>query len=413
MLTTGVIVLITLLFAWVAGGLNAVAPFITMFFLLAYFMLNAVMLIEQTLSMVSFRPTFAIPRIVPFIGMIGSLFAMILINPIFSLVAIIVTLAIYVYLLRRQLNTPWEDVRSGLFLALAGWAVERVSKMPSAPERTWNPNLLTPVTSTKVLTGNYRFLRAIAAPHGSVRALGIHVSGQEGAVSKLDELIKAFNKDGLSGRSILLESDDFVSGIRTTIEVLDSSLFRSNILYLPALPELDWPEDTLAPGSQEEWVELLQWANAHRLGLVLYAQHPLVGLGQEQVINVWMREQGPDWALSLRLANLDLAVLLAYQVGRNWHGHINLCMVVPDEKIQTRAEQYLNELISLARLPSTTRINVFLGSFWGNLPQAPRADLSILGLQATPDLDFVARSAKIIDASCLFVRDSGDESALA
>jgi hypothetical protein len=56
-------------------------------------------------------------------------------------VAIIVTLSIYVYLLRRQLNTPWEDVRSGLFLALAHWAAERVSQMPQAPERTWSPNI--------------------------------------------------------------------------------------------------------------------------------------------------------------------------------------------------------------------------------------------------------------------------------
>jgi hypothetical protein len=54
-----------------------------------------------------------------------------------------------------------------------------------------------------------------------------------------------------------------------------------------------------------------------------------------------------------------------------------------------------------------------VGEFWEALPQAPAADLSILGLQSHPDLDFVEKAVKIIDASCIFVRDSGDESALA
>ncbi|MCA9970218.1 MAG: amino acid permease [Anaerolineales bacterium] len=408
MLTTGAIVLVTLLFAWAAGGLNAVAPLITMFFLLAYFMLNAVVLIEQTLSMVSFRPTFAIPRIVPFTGMVGCLFVMFLVNPIFSLVAIVITLAIYGYLLRRHLNTPWEDVRSGLFLALANWAVDRVSKMPPAPERTWSPNVLLPVPSAQTLRGIYRFVRAIVAPTGSVRALGMYAAGDEKRVVELPELVGALNGDGVSGRAILLESDDFVDGVRATIAVLRNSFFRPNILFLPALPA-DYGIDV----ERAAWVDMLVRANAQRVALILYAQHPVTGLGQEQAINVWVREQGPDWRLGLRLANLDLAVLLAYQVARNWHGRINLCMVLPDDETRATADAFLRELVTLARLPASTRIHLFLGSFWESLALAPRADLTILGLQTEPDLDFVARAVELIDASCLFVRDSGDESALA
>ena len=88
-------------------------------------------------------------------------------------------------------------------------------------------------------------------------------------------------------------------------------------------------------------------------------------------------------------------------------------MVLPDDETKTRAEQFLNELINLSRLPSDTQVSLFVGDFWDVLPQAPSADLSIFGLQTRPDLDFVGNVVNLLDASCIFVRDSGDESALA
>ena len=403
MLATGGVALVTILFALSGGGLNAIAPLITMFFLITYFMLNAVMLIEQWLGMVSFRPTFAIPRVVPLIGLSGCLFVMFLINPIFSLVAIVVTLGIYSYLLRRQLNAPWEDVRSGLFLAVAQWAAEQVSGMPKSSERTWSPNILAPVTRTEELTGSYRFLRAIAQPQGSVHVLGIYAPGQQQQVADLDSLAQAFHEDGIGGRISLLEESNFIAGARTAMEVLSSVFFRPNIMFLPAVAN-DYKYDL---------PELLARTADFRMGVVLLARDPVVELGREHLINVWMREQGPAWQLGLRLANLDLAVLLAIQLARNWHGRINLCMVVPDEATETRARQFLVELMNLARLPVNTRISLFVGDFWDTLTEAPRADLSILGLQPQPNLDFVERVVRTLETSCIFVRDSGDESALA
>ncbi|MBK6711228.1 MAG: amino acid permease [Chloroflexi bacterium] len=113
MLATAVIVLLAIIFALVGGGLNAIAPLITMFFLITYFMLNAVVLIEQMLNMVSFRPTFAIPKVVPLVGMIGCLVVMFLINPLFSLAAISLAIFVYAYLLHRQLNAPGKTCAAG------------------------------------------------------------------------------------------------------------------------------------------------------------------------------------------------------------------------------------------------------------------------------------------------------------
>jgi hypothetical protein len=145
----------------------------------------------------------------------------------------------------------------------------------------------------------------------------------------------------------------------------------------------------------------------------MLARHPIIELGREQLINVWVRPQGPDWRHDLRLSNLDLAILLAYKLKRNWRGRINLCMAAPDTETKARARQFLEDLITLARLPGDTRVLVWRAPFADALKRAPRADLSSFGLPRKPDLAFSQRIVELVDGSCVFVRDSGDESALA
>ncbi|MGD2078555.1 MAG: amino acid permease [Chloroflexota bacterium] len=403
LLITAAIALVTLVLASLSGGLNAIAPLISMFFMITYGTLNAVVVIEQSLGMVSFRPTLAIPRWVPLVGLLSCLFVMTLINPIFSLLAIILTLAIYAYLLRKNLRAPWGDVRSGLFLALAEWAGERVSRLPGAPERTWSPNILAPITDAETLNGSYRFLRAIASPQGSVRALGLYKPGQRASVERLGQISHAFTADGVFSRTTLLKVPDFETGLITSIEVLDSIFFRPNMLFMPLFPE-----------RQEIDLErILTECLEFRIGVALLARHPVVDLGREQLINVWVREQGPAWELGMRLSNLDLSVLLAYQLARNWHGQVSLCMAVNDEETASKAQDYLHELVTLARLQDNTQVRVIEGSFHEALRQVPSADINLFGLPDDFRPGFLQEIINIVDASCLFVRDSGDESALA
>ena len=403
LLVTSVIVLATLLFAFFGGGLNAIAPLITMFFLLTYGTLNAVVLIEQTLGMVSFRPTLPIPRWVPLVGVLSCLFVMTLVNPVFGLIAIIFTLAIYAYLLRKKLRAPWGDVRSGLFMSLAEWAGERVSRLPGAPERTWSPSVLAPVMNAETMNGSYRFLRSIVSPQGSVRALGLYQTGHRESVEKLDLITQAFIADGVYARTTLLKVSDFESGVSTAIEVLASVFFRPNILFLPLF----------ANEQQVDLENLLNEIAPFKIGVALLARHLVIDLGREQLINVWVREQGPDWKLGMRLSNLDLSVLLAYQLARNWQGRINLCMSVTDLETAIKARAYLNELIDLARLPAKTQVHVIEAPFYEALRQMPGADINFFGLPNDFDPAFLNEVIEIVGASCLFVRDSGDESALA
>jgi amino acid transporter len=403
MYLTGVIGLVTIFFGLTGGGLNAIAPLMTMFFLITYAVLNGVVVLEQLLGLVSFRPLFTVPRIVPVVGLAGCMGVMFLIAPIFSLIAIVVIILLYAYLARRQLRAPWSDVRSGLFVTLSEWAAKRVIMMPASQERAWKPSLLVPVRSVDTLLGSYRFLKAITYPRGSVHVLGLYKTGEREGLEKLKTFVQAFANDGIFARVALVESNDFTYNLQTGLEVLRGVFFRPNILFMSVRADTD----------QATLQVILDRAKENDIGTILYAKHPETSLGREQTINVWIRDQSPAWEVGLRLSNLDLALLLAYQLARNWQGQITLITIVNDEAQRANGQEFLAELKNFGRMPRSTQTIVEVGTLNDYLPHAPQADLHIFGLQHQINLAFVEQMVEATNASCIFVRDSGDESAMA
>ena len=175
MIVTGIMIFLTMLLR----DLNAIAPLVTMFFLITYAMLNVVVIIEQSLGLISFRPIFKVPRYVPWIGLVGSVMAMFIINPTISLISVSVVMVVYFVLTRIHLETPFEDVRSGLFSSFAEWAVKHTAALSHKKERAWKPNMLVPVTDAAVVQGGFTFIRDIAWPQGSATLMGIKPVGKD------------------------------------------------------------------------------------------------------------------------------------------------------------------------------------------------------------------------------------------
>jgi amino acid transporter len=404
MLVTGALGLFFLLFALAGGGLDAIAPLITMFFLLTYTVLNVVVLVEQRLAMVSFRPMFRVPWVVPFLGMLSCLFVMFLVNPAFSLVAIVLTLALYAFLLKRSLpGLEQGDVRSGLMLSIARWAARRVGDLPAAPERTWSPNLLAPVQSPDQLSGSYRMLLSLVRPNGSLRAVGIYAPDERQAMEELPWLVQGYRNEGIDARALLLEAEHFIEGTRAAMELLGSTFFRPNTLFVPLREDL----------GQADLDRLVGIAAAQRMGLIMPWTHPVKGLGREQRIHVWIRDQSPDWLVERRLGNLDLVLLLAYQLARNWKGRVYLYTAVSKDEDRPAAERYLEEILSLARLSRIADFEALVLPYREALESVPAADLSILGLPDRADIEGIRALAPSLRSSFLIVRDSGDESIFA
>ncbi len=386
---TGVVIEIAL----ILGNLNFLASLITMFFLITYGMLNFVVFIQQSMNIISFRPTFKVPKFVPLIGALGCLFIMFLINPVFSFVAIICIVVLYMWLERRGLESKWGDIRGGMFLVLAERA-SRISMRYPRHQMTWKPDLLVPIDDPKVWAGPLLFIRSITYPSGSIFTFTVKKKFHKDTQSTLDDLILPLKNENILINSTIIEDNDFLHGARLVIQTLRASAFRPNVLFL-----------TLGKDrTKDDMIEnLVSEAAKNELGVVILRQHPRIAFGMQKTINLWLRDKSPNW---------HLAMLITLQLQLNWEGSINLVTVADDKSQQRRLYAFLERLSDQARLPSMTEFHVLTGSFEQALKNSPRADINLFGLGESVLFEFIRNSTELTKSSCLFVKDSGHESAL-
>jgi len=385
--------------------LNTIAPVITMFFLITYVMINIVILIEQNLQLVSFRPLFRIPRGVPLIGAVGCIFAMFIINPVFSLIALFFVAALYYVLMYRHLSggTPYGDVRSSLFVAMAEWAAKKSMALPKTPEKAWRPHLLIPILAPAELRGMSEFVRDVTYPSGSVRILGISMGeGRSRLETRLPSLSREFEEDGIYTKWTVVDTVSYTDGVVSSIQALKDSFFSPNIVFLKLPEDPRWEDDLRG---------IIGKAGENQMGILLYAPDPAAGLGRRRRINLWIAGQCLERSEGLNLPNCDLAILTAYKLAINWEATIRILAPVRDPGRAAEVRDNLSELMEQARIP-VREIVVEERPFADALAGAPSADLEIFSLPPDPDFDQIRDTRAKIRTSCLFCRDSEQESAL-
>lgn len=380
-------------FALITGNLDYLASLITMFFLITYGMLNLVVFIQQSMKIISFRPTFKIPRFVPFMGAAGSIFIMFLINPVFSFVAVTTIVILYFWLERRGLKSDWGDIRSGMFLVLAERASRLAMKFPRH-QINWKPDLLVPIDNPKIWAGPLLFIRNITYPSGSIFVFSVKEEKVQETQNDLDDLIIPLKNEGILVSSTVIEDHDFLHGAKLVLQTLKAGVFKPNVLFL-----------TLGSDNEKDEIikQLVMQAGQNDLGITILRQHPRMAFGMQKNINLWLRDESPNW---------HLAMLVTIQLQMNWGGQLNLVTASPHENDEKRLYKFLDRLSEQARLPSMTYFHVLIGSFKETLLIAPHADINIFGMGEKIDLNFMRTTIDSTKSTCLFVKDSGRENAL-
>jgi amino acid transporter len=123
------------------GGINVIAPVLSMFFLTSYGLLNLSAGLEELISAPSWRPKFRIPAAVSLTGFFGCLAAMLMINTGATFLAAVVSGTVYYVVKKRAIQAQWGDMR---FAALMFGAREIIYSLAGMKhdERTWKPNIL-------------------------------------------------------------------------------------------------------------------------------------------------------------------------------------------------------------------------------------------------------------------------------
>ncbi len=382
--------------------LNVLAPIITLFFLITYGTINVVVLVEETLDLPTFRPTLRFPRIVPLVGTVGCIVAMVVVNVLFTVIAVTVVVGFFVVLLRRRLDSPFSDVRSDMFAAIAQWASKRAVASRQSAERGWRPRVLAPIEDTRQLRAATAFLRDVTYPKGAVKMVGVRHGGDQSLAEGLTTVSRQLRGEQISTTWSVVEEETFEQGFLASMRASGNGLVRSNIVFL-AFPGTAAAEDHA--------LRVLDEAARQKLGVLMTSTVHAGRLGGRGVINLWIREQGPEWKVSTDLQHSHLAILMAYKLRANWGGDLNLVTAVANAAELAHADHYLHGLADLARLPGPPGVHVLNTNFVDALTTAPFADLSIFALPPDIDFDFLRSVIDGADTPCAFVRDSGAESA--
>ncbi len=403
LLVTGVIALAALM----ARDLNVIAPLITMFFLITYAVINLVMLAESSLGLMSFRPTLEVPRVVPLLGALGCVFAMFIVNPSFSLIAVGVVGGIYGWHLWRGRAPRTGTVRSGIFVAFAEWAASKVIEHDLTTTRAWKPSLVVPIRDPTRLRGEFRILVDICKPEGAMKILGIATTDTVADLTpRVERLTLAFQDSGVMTTASIIDSAGYAEGIVTGLQALRSAFFRPNVLFLALPAELE---------RHPEIAQVMREAKRLKIGIMLLGYHTTAGFGRQKVVNLWLSPRVPGQSVKAYLddTNQNLAILTALRITRAWEGDLHLISVVPDEADADATRAGLEELFDLCRIPGQASAKVLVGDFHDALSRAPQADLELFGSSHDRPLDFMAQLVHTTRATCMFLADSGQEDALA
>ena len=119
-----------------------------------------------------------------------------------------------------------------------------------------------------------------------------------------------------------------------------------------------------------------------------------------------------DLDAAFEAGNLDLILLMGYRIGRLWGGELSMATLVQDAAEVPAAMKFQKALCDIARLPPSVQCQVEVGTMEETAERFGTCDLAIFGLVADgPDLEWTRQMTEVAAGACLFVRDSGSESA--
>ncbi|WP_027368704.1 amino acid permease [Desulfocurvibacter africanus] len=393
--------------AWL-GGVNVVAPIITMFFLNTFGMLNLTAGLERLVSSPGFRPRIAVHWSVSLAGALACYAAMFLINPPATVLAILVSFGIYFLLKRRSLAQDFGDIRGGIWLSLARAALLRLRAYAPQP-RTWRPFI---AVFTKLSSGNAgdpaREGCALSGPSGVCRDdlldLGSWLCGKSGLATFVHVLADSLGNK--AGRGLRAASRRHLAGFlgeRDAVAFTESIIapdFDQGVLSVMqayGLPGLE-PNAALMGWSHHPEKRPGQLRLAHTLlafrKSVLFLHVPLqVGFGQRRRIDIL-------WTGGLHNGQLKLMTSHLLRRTPEWaQAETRLIRPVGGQAGIPGARRHMSRLLRAAHLQAEPLVFVLEEGrpFLEQIRQATAgASLLLVGLRLPEEDDF-ERAAHSID----------------
>jgi amino acid transporter len=372
------------------GDLNAIAPIITMFFLITYGYLNLATFVEAITKNPSYRPTFRFSHwSTALLGTIGCALVMFLISPLWASVSILAMLTLHWYIDRREIIAHWGDVKSGATFERARKNLLQLEEDAYHP-KNWRPTILalSGRAWTRVplavyghwLTGGRGVLTLAQVLAGNT---GSHLIRRAEQETSLREFIR---QKELRAFPAVLVAPNLELGIEALVQCYGIGAFRPNLVLL------GWS----SRGRAIDFCNILRTVAGLERSIVMVRANRN-GNGEDP----WLPPLGPIDVWWRGQANGHLMLLLAHLLVENdaWRGRrVRLLRLVGGEAERDAATHHLSQLIHDARINATPEVIVSDDFFETIRITSGQAAAVVLGFAPPAEGDdaaFVARMEKM------------------
>ena len=365
------------------GDLNAIAPVITMFFMITYGALNFATFQEAFSRNPSYRPTFRFSHwTISLLGAVSCLVVMFFIDPLWAALSVAAMVCIYQFLSRQNIQATWGDVQSGAAFERARRNLLVLESIPYHP-KNWRPVVLALGAGKEDRLQLAVYCRWLAGPHGLL-ILGQVIEGDattylERQASHHRVLRKFILEHGLEAFPSVTIAENLSSGVSSLVQCCGLGSLKANLVTL------GWSDD---PDRRDEMIANLRTVS--RLGRSTAVLRIADGATTNAETS-WDPPSGPIDVWWRGQQNGPLMVLLAHMVrlSDEWSGRvIRLRRMIPKEAGREDTLAHLQEVAREGRIPCETE--VFVGTDFRKILTKWSGDsaLVILGFQ-TPPLECV------------------------
>ncbi|MCP4603933.1 MAG: amino acid permease [Proteobacteria bacterium] len=374
-----------------SGDLNAVAEVISMFFLIAYGMINLSAFVESKSANPSFRPRFRFFHwSTGLAGAIGCTVAMIKINESYALIALAISGIIYFYLRKRDIQTSYGDAKRGYMFQRTRDNLLYLEQATVHP-KNWRP-ILVAITEDPVKQAQLiRIGSWLESRRGLFTVAQIAERKEMSLPDKVKlrdagrvELKRQLDVDKIVAFSEFIAVDDFFEGLATFMQSYAIGGLRPNTMLVLMPP-------SESETARDRFLRTMEILTSFNLNLAVLKPGDMAITKRRRTIDLWWRGE----------KNGSLMALFAYlmKLDRAWSGaELRIMRIVRNDEEELKARIHLGELREQTRIKAKIEVirttdpppDVIASQ------SGPIADLVLLGMAAASS-DEVRRFLAQID----------------
>ncbi len=320
------------------GNLNMVATIITMFFLTTYGVTNLAAGLSSLIGNPSYRPRFKVHWAISFYGVIGAYIVMFLISPIYTIIATLILFAIYIVLQHRQLNQTWGDIRSGVWISLARFALLKLEDYEPGTVN-WRPNIMVFSGGPGERPHLVKMAQWLSRGNGIVTLFNLLVGDVEDLATEREKRLAELRQYIRQNRWAIFPEVEIArtaeDGFTTIVQAHGIGKLTSDVAMFGWSSKFE---------RKVELARIIRKLIFLKKDILALKYDPERGFGNKLTIDIFWRGKG---------GNAPLMVLLAHIIKLNseWRdAKIRLIEVVSNEEEKERSERKIREIMQDARI---------------------------------------------------------------